>query len=148
MNPLFSNLLSSCFCCQSSPYFSPCLIFTGGNRIGGSGCTILHDKFYYVNFFLVLQPKATLKFPLGEVSLEEKEEEETKRMLSINGIVKGQILNGSCTAHYADEDLKLRYSYKVSIILLWFFFLDAFQLNKMDDWVPIKNVEKMYGWVV
>ncbi|KAL6275076.1 hypothetical protein ACE6H2_025768 [Prunus campanulata] len=57
-------------------------------------------------------PKATLKFPLGEVSLEEKEEEETKRMLSINGIVKGQILNGLCTAHYADEDLKLRYSYK------------------------------------
>ncbi|CAN6681501.1 unnamed protein product [Malus baccata var. baccata] len=57
-------------------------------------------------------PKATLKFPLGEVSMEEKEEEEAKRILSINGIVKSQILNGLCTAHYADEDLKLRYSYK------------------------------------
>ncbi|KAM1061361.1 hypothetical protein ACFX2I_025814 [Malus domestica] len=57
-------------------------------------------------------PKATLKFPLGEVSVEEKEEEEKQRMLSINGIVKGHILNGLCTAHYADEDLKLRYLYK------------------------------------
>ncbi|KAM1201095.1 hypothetical protein EV1_017172 [Malus domestica] len=57
-------------------------------------------------------PKATLKFPLGEVSMEEKEEEEAKRILSINGIVKSQILNGLCTADYADEDLKLRYSYK------------------------------------
>ncbi|KAF3451091.1 hypothetical protein FNV43_RR07180 [Rhamnella rubrinervis] len=57
-------------------------------------------------------PKATLKFPLGEVSLEEREEEEVKRTLSVNSIVKGQIFNGVCTAHYMDEDLKLRYSYK------------------------------------
>ncbi|RXI05521.1 hypothetical protein DVH24_017563 [Malus domestica] len=57
-------------------------------------------------------PKATLKFPLGEVSVEEKQEEEKQRMLSINGIVKGHILNGLCTAHYVDEDLKLRYLYK------------------------------------
>ncbi|KAL5783912.1 hypothetical protein ACOSQ2_006304 [Xanthoceras sorbifolium] len=57
-------------------------------------------------------PRATLKFPLGEVSLEEREEEEAKKMLSINGIVKGQILNGICTAHYQEEELKLRYSYK------------------------------------
>ncbi|KAM5548314.1 outer envelope pore protein 37, chloroplastic [Rosa sericea] len=57
-------------------------------------------------------PKATLKFPLGEVTLEEKEEEETNKMLSINGIVKGQLLNGLCTAHYMDEELKLRYSFK------------------------------------
>ncbi|KAM2016287.1 hypothetical protein ACFX16_046718 [Malus domestica] len=57
-------------------------------------------------------PKATLKFPLGEVSIEEKEEKEKQNMLSINGIVKGRILNGLCTAHYADEDLKLRYLYK------------------------------------
>lgn len=70
------------------------------------------------------QPKATLKFPLGEVSVEEKEEEEKQRMLSINGIVKGQILNGLCTAHYADEDLKLRYLYKVGPyqLLFWVFF--------------------------
>ncbi|KAL5578614.1 hypothetical protein UlMin_011056 [Ulmus minor] len=57
-------------------------------------------------------PKATLKFPFGEVSLEEREEEEVKKTLSVNGIVKGNILNGVCTAHYAEEDLKLRYSFK------------------------------------
>ncbi|EEF33293.1 conserved hypothetical protein [Ricinus communis] len=57
-------------------------------------------------------PRATLKFPLGEVSLEEKEEEEVKRTLSVSGIVKGQILNGLCTAQFSDEDLKLRYLYK------------------------------------
>ncbi|XP_010277804.1 PREDICTED: outer envelope pore protein 37, chloroplastic [Nelumbo nucifera] len=57
-------------------------------------------------------PKATFKFPYGEVSLEEKEEEEVKKALSINGILKGQILKGVCTAQYKDEDLNLRYSYK------------------------------------
>ncbi|KDP29555.1 hypothetical protein JCGZ_19268 [Jatropha curcas] len=57
-------------------------------------------------------PRATLKFPLGEVSLEEREDEEVKRTLSVSGIVKGQLLNGLCTAQFNDEDLKLRYSYK------------------------------------
>jgi len=57
-------------------------------------------------------PRATLKFPLGEVSLEEREEEEVKRTLSVNGIFKGHILNGVCTAQYKDEDLNLRYAYK------------------------------------
>jgi len=57
-------------------------------------------------------PRATLKFPLGEVSLLEREDEEVKRTLSVNGILKGQILNGVCTAQYSDEDLKLRYIYK------------------------------------
>ncbi|PSS34847.1 Outer envelope pore protein like [Actinidia chinensis var. chinensis] len=59
-------------------------------------------------------PKATLKFPLGEISLEEKEEEqeEATRMLSIYGIVKGHLLNGVCTAQYQDENLNLRYLYK------------------------------------
>lgn len=87
----------------------------------------------------MLQPKATLKFPLGEVSVEEKEEEEAKRILSINGIAKSQILNGLCTAQYADEDLKLRYSYKVSISLLWFSTFGVFQLHKRESWVPIKE---------
>lgn len=59
-----------------------------------------------------LVPKATLKFPLGEVSLEEREDEEVKRVLSINGIVKANVFNGVCTAQYADDDLKLRYSFK------------------------------------
>ncbi|KAF8041485.1 hypothetical protein BT93_A0169 [Corymbia citriodora subsp. variegata] len=57
-------------------------------------------------------PRATLKFPLGEVSLEEREEEEVKRTLSINGILKSQIWNGACSAQYADEELKLRYCFK------------------------------------
>jgi len=66
--------------------------------------------------FLILQPRATLKFPLGEVSLEERDDEEVKKALSINGILKGQILNGVYTAQYQDEDLKLRYIYKVCIL--------------------------------
>ncbi|GFY82831.1 chloroplast outer envelope protein 37 [Actinidia rufa] len=59
-------------------------------------------------------PKATLKLPLGEISLEDKveEQEEATRMLSINGIVKGHLLNGVCTAQYQDENLNLRYLYK------------------------------------
>ncbi|XP_022863747.1 outer envelope pore protein 37, chloroplastic-like [Olea europaea var. sylvestris] len=60
-------------------------------------------------------PRATLKFPLGEVSFEEREEdekEEQKRTLSVNGIVKSHILNGVCTAQYHEENLNLRYAYK------------------------------------
>lgn len=62
---------------------------------------------------LLFQPRATLRFPNGEVSLEEKENEELNRVLSVNGIVKGQLLNGVCTATYNGNDLKLRYAYKV-----------------------------------
>ncbi|KAL3619876.1 Outer envelope pore protein 37, chloroplastic [Castilleja foliolosa] len=60
-------------------------------------------------------PRATLKFPLGEVTLEEKEEEveeEPKRALSVNGIIKSHILNGVCTAQYSEENLDLRYAFK------------------------------------
>ncbi|KAL8482726.1 hypothetical protein ACS0TY_025682 [Phlomoides rotata] len=59
-------------------------------------------------------PKATLKFPLGEVSLEEKdeEEEEQKRTVAVSGILKSHILDGVCTAHYNDENLDLRYAFK------------------------------------
>ncbi|PKI74993.1 hypothetical protein CRG98_004765, partial [Punica granatum] len=58
-------------------------------------------------------PIATFKFPLGEISLQEREKgEEVKRTLSVNGIVKGQVLNGVCTAQYSEEELKLRYTYK------------------------------------
>ncbi|GFP87145.1 outer envelope pore protein 37 chloroplastic [Phtheirospermum japonicum] len=60
-------------------------------------------------------PRATLKFPLGEVSLEEKEEEveeEPKRALSVNGIIKSHMLNGVCTAQFSEENLALRYAYK------------------------------------
>ncbi|KAK1400484.1 Outer envelope pore protein 37, chloroplastic [Heracleum sosnowskyi] len=59
-------------------------------------------------------PRATLKFPIGEVSLEEKEETEddVKKVLSINGTLKGQLLSGVCTASYQDENLNMRYLYK------------------------------------
>ncbi|KAK4482606.1 hypothetical protein RD792_009770 [Penstemon davidsonii] len=60
-------------------------------------------------------PKATFKFPLGEVSFEEKEEEEEeeqKRALSVNGILKTNVLNGVCTAKYNEENLNLRYAFK------------------------------------
>ncbi|KAJ6420408.1 hypothetical protein OIU84_027865 [Salix udensis] len=58
-------------------------------------------------------PRATLKFPLGEVSLGEKEEEEeVRRTLSVSGIVKSQLTYGIFTAQFNDEDLKLRYRYK------------------------------------
>uniref|UniRef100_A0A2P2LE74 Uncharacterized protein n=1 Tax=Rhizophora mucronata TaxID=61149 RepID=A0A2P2LE74_RHIMU len=63
-------------------------------------------------------PRATLKFPIGEVTLVEKEEEEVKRALAISGVVKGQILNGLCTAQFSDEDLKLRYCYKDEAVAL------------------------------
>ncbi|XP_061363558.1 outer envelope pore protein 37, chloroplastic [Gastrolobium bilobum] len=57
-------------------------------------------------------PKATFRFPVGEVSLQEKEEDEVKNLLSVSGILKGQFLNGLYTAQYKDEELKLRYCYK------------------------------------
>ena len=72
-----------------------------------------------------MQPKATLKFPLGEISLEEKEEEEVKKTLSINGILQDQILNGVFSAQFKDDDLKLRYLYKV-VFSFALFFVDSF----------------------
>lgn len=73
-----------------------------------------------------MQPRATFKFPSGEVSLQEREEEEedVKRTLSVNGILKGQVLNGICTAQYNEEELKLRYSYKV--VFSWLFLLASY----------------------
>ncbi|KAJ6797572.1 outer envelope pore protein 37, chloroplastic isoform X2 [Iris pallida] len=56
--------------------------------------------------------RATLRFPLGEVSVAEKEDEELKKVLSINGILKGQLMNGVYTALYKDNNLNLIYSYK------------------------------------
>ncbi|CAI0433215.1 unnamed protein product [Linum tenue] len=57
-------------------------------------------------------PRATLKFPFGEFSLEEAERAEEKRALSISGLGKAKLLNGLCSARYSEEELKLRYSYK------------------------------------
>lgn len=66
---------------------------------------------------VLLKPKATIRFPTGEVTLEEKEDEEVPRKLLINGILKGPILNGVGAAHYTDEELRLRYSYKVILFV-------------------------------
>ncbi|KAJ4833631.1 Outer envelope pore protein 37, chloroplastic [Turnera subulata] len=60
----------------------------------------------------ISMPRATLKFPRGEVSLEEKEEEEVKRTLSVSGALKSKILNGNGIAQFSDEDLKLTYAFK------------------------------------
>ncbi|XP_010930307.1 outer envelope pore protein 37, chloroplastic isoform X2 [Elaeis guineensis] len=57
-------------------------------------------------------PRATIHFPLGEVSVEEKKTEEVENVLSVNGILKSHMLNGVCTALYKDNDLNLRYCYK------------------------------------
>ncbi|KAK1419633.1 hypothetical protein QVD17_28861 [Tagetes erecta] len=63
-------------------------------------------------------PKATLKFPFGEVSLEENEEEEeedaaaTAPKLAVSGILKGQLFKGICNAQFRDDNLNLRYSFK------------------------------------
>ncbi|XP_047319212.1 outer envelope pore protein 37, chloroplastic-like [Impatiens glandulifera] len=60
-------------------------------------------------------PKATFKFPAGEVTLKEDEvedEEKINKVLSINGTANTHILNGICTAHYNDDYLNLRYSFK------------------------------------
>lgn len=77
------------------------------------------------NKFLIclpVQPKATFKFPAGELTLEERENE-LKRILSVNGIVKGQIQNGLCTAQLKDDELNLRYAYKVHLFELCFYML-------------------------
>ncbi|CAN6808210.1 unnamed protein product [Brassica oleracea] len=63
----------------------------------------------------ISSPRATLKFPLGEVSVQEKEveeEEKSKRIVSVNGVLKRQAMNGVCSALYTDEELRLRYAYK------------------------------------
>lgn len=57
-------------------------------------------------------PRATLRFPQGELSVEERENEEAQRELSWSGILKGQILNGVCTAMCKENDVNLRYCYK------------------------------------
>ncbi|CAI8616474.1 unnamed protein product [Vicia faba] len=61
-------------------------------------------------------PKATFKFPQGEISLQEKEKEKEEQQvqysLSVTGTLQSQFFKGLCTAHYKDEEFKLRYRYK------------------------------------
>ncbi|XP_075477808.1 outer envelope pore protein 37, chloroplastic isoform X1 [Primulina tabacum] len=60
------------------------------------------------------KPKASLIFPLGEVTFEEKveEEEDQKKALAVSGFVKSHVLNGLCTALYSEDSLNLRYAFK------------------------------------
>ena len=110
-----SALAFLCLCIISTPlYFFSTLIYV--NMVIAFFSPLITSV-----TFLFLQPKATIRFPMGEVTLDEREEEEVPRKFSINGILKGPILNGVCAAHYTDEELKLRYSYKVvfsSVLLL------------------------------
>ncbi|XP_042463751.1 outer envelope pore protein 37, chloroplastic-like isoform X1 [Zingiber officinale] len=57
-------------------------------------------------------PRATVCFPLGEVSVEEKKDQEAEKVLSISGVLKGYLMNGVCTALYQNEELNLSYRYK------------------------------------
>ncbi|EMS53627.1 hypothetical protein TRIUR3_34044 [Triticum urartu] len=57
-------------------------------------------------------PRATLHFPIGQVSVEERTNEEDQKMLSVYGIAKTDFLDGVLTAQYNENDLNLRYCYK------------------------------------
>lgn len=98
----------------------------------------VYAEFFIAVFVFLMQPKATLRFPLGQVSLEETEEEEedAQRKLSLNGIFSGPLLDGICTARYRDENLNLRYSYKVSFCyqsLHFCFFFNFYQFYEFQD---------------
>lgn len=65
----------------------------------------------------LLQQRAALQFPYGEIALEQRDNvEETKeveKVLSVDGILKTPLLNGVGTVVYNGKDLSLRYIYKV-----------------------------------
>jgi hypothetical protein len=60
-----------------------------------------------------VQPRATLHFPIGQVSVEERTNEDDQKMLSVYGAAKADFLDGILTAQYNENDLNLRYCYKV-----------------------------------
>ncbi|KAL6634004.1 hypothetical protein ACP70R_026675 [Stipagrostis hirtigluma subsp. patula] len=57
-------------------------------------------------------PRATFHFPIGQVSVEERINEDEEKVLSIYGIAKSVFLDGVLTAQYNENDLNLRYCYK------------------------------------
>lgn len=57
-------------------------------------------------------PRATLHFPIGQVSVEERRNEADEKMLSLYGIAKSNFLDGILTAQYSENDINLRYCYK------------------------------------
>lgn len=85
---------------------------------------------------MVPQPKAIFKFPLGEVAFEEREEEEEeqKRALSVNGIFKTHTLDGVLTAKYNEENLDLRYAFKV-FYLEWQCYWNAIMIASITECV-------------
>ncbi|KAJ0817590.1 putative outer envelope pore protein [Helianthus annuus] len=74
-------------------------------------------------------PKAALKFPFGEVSFEENEDQEEEEevdaapKLAFSGILKAQVHKGILNAQYREDMLNLRYSFKVCVsclrVTLW-----------------------------
>lgn len=71
-------------------------------------------------FYFICQPRATFHFPIGQVSVEEKRNEDDKKVLSVYGIGKSDFLDGVLTAQYNENDLNLRYCYKVNYLMLFF----------------------------
>ncbi|CAO2046524.1 unnamed protein product [Urochloa humidicola] len=57
-------------------------------------------------------PRATFHFPIGQVSVEERINEEEERLLSVYGIAKSDFMDGVLTAQYNENNLNLRYCYK------------------------------------
>ncbi|KAK3158419.1 hypothetical protein QOZ80_2AG0137000 [Eleusine coracana subsp. coracana] len=57
-------------------------------------------------------PRATFHFPIGEVSVEERRNEEEDNVLPIQGFAKSDFLDGVLTAEYSDNNLNLKYRYK------------------------------------
>lgn len=75
-------------------------------------------RFLLFNF--IWQPRATFHFPIGQVSVEERRNEDDEKVLSVYGIGKSDFLDGVLTAQYDENDLNLRYCYKVSYLMLFF----------------------------
>jgi hypothetical protein len=61
-----------------------------------------------------VQPRTTFHFPIGEVSVEERRNDEEEKVLSVHGIAKSDFLDGVLTAAYNENDVDLRYCYKVT----------------------------------
>ncbi|XP_066327899.1 outer envelope pore protein 37, chloroplastic-like isoform X2 [Miscanthus floridulus] len=57
-------------------------------------------------------PRATFHFPIGQVSVEERRNEDDEKVLSVYGIGKSDFLDGVLTSQYNENDLNLRYCYK------------------------------------
>nr|CAB3447191.1 unnamed protein product [Digitaria exilis] len=57
-------------------------------------------------------PRATFHFPIGQISVEERRNEDEEKVLSVYGIAKSEFLDGVLTAQYNENNVNLRYCYK------------------------------------